>query len=206
MRMVLFLICVITSRLPAEEVSAFLTRWSAAEAAAGDFAVKFVQEVSSPALSKPVSAPGMLWKFSDGSFRWEVGQPVKTMILRQGTDMRLWDAGTEKWRVLEPTDRRFRSWLPLLAGKGPDITALQTEFELSLASDLLTLKPRAGMAKRYVDRIELRFSKDEPQLRELAVLQADGGSTRMRFQPRTAVAPSDRERVLGVTPPKSLPQ
>lgn len=164
-------------------MESFVSRWMQAEAKMGSVRVSFEQEVKNPALRNPVKTPGVLWRLKAGDFRWELGQPPKTILVRQGEALQVWEAESDKWVALDPKDRRFRSWLPFMGGQGLSLEQLQREFEVAFDKErsALSLKPKSGMARKYLKSIEMQMDPASVRLKLLAVNQADGGSTVMRF-------------------------
>lgn len=168
----------------------FFTKWRQAESRLGSVRVGFEQEVKNPALREPIKTPGVLWRLKDDDFRWELGQPARTILVRQGEALQVWEAESDKWVALDPKDRRFRSWLPFMGGKGMSLEQLRREFDVSFGSDKssLLMVPKSGMAKKYLKSIELRFAPDTMNLKQISVTQADGGATTMRFAAPERVA------------------
>jgi outer membrane lipoprotein-sorting protein len=163
----------------------FFEKWAASEAALGQVRIPFTQEVKNPALRDPAIHDGVLWRLTAGDFRWELGQPARTILSKKGEALQLWEAETDQWTALNPKDRRFRSWLVFLNGEGLTEAALSKDFELRLALEppVLTLVPRSSMMRRHMRQIELQFASGSMHLRQLMIQQADGGSTTMRFSP-----------------------
>ena len=193
----LFAIFVMASAASADELSDFLSRWNAVEASRGDFHVRFTQEVSSPALAKPSTSQGQLWRFRDGSFRWELGQPPKSMLIRREKSARYWEARVNVWKDIDPSDRRFQSWMPFVGGEGHDLAVLTKDFDVALESAVLTLKPKSGMAKRHLKHIQLQFDESSMRLMQLKVEQMDGGATTMIFSAPEKTGTLDRNTLLG---------
>jgi len=168
-----------------DELGEFVQKWAEREAALGSVRVAFTQEVKNPALREPVSTPGVMWRLDGNDFRWELGVPARTILVRQGGALQLWEAETDKWTALNPNDRRFRNWLSFMGGDGLTAEKLGKDFELSLSSDrsALTLTPKSGMARKHLKHIELQFEPASFHLKRMTVAQADGGMTSMRFSP-----------------------
>ena len=184
-----------------EEPAAFLQRWATAEASASSIKVSFTQEVKNPALQDAVKSEGRMWRFADGAFRWELGQPARTMLIKNGSTFRLWEAESNVWTNLDEKDRRFRMWVPFLTGKGVSPEAMTKEFTATLSADaglsVLTLVPRSGMARKYLKSIQIAVEGSTMHLKQLTVTQADGGESRMRFAEPAAVSDAERKTVLG---------
>ncbi len=202
MRFIWIWLFLVSGSLVAEEVPAFLDRWAAAEATAGNMRVEFQQEVKNPALKQAVKSEGTLWRFADGTFRWELGKPARTVMIKNGPSLRTWDSADGQWKTLAEDDRRFRLWLPLLMGKGLGAATLTKDFNATLlavdgSQPELILVPKAGMARKYVKEIRLELSAPSLRLRRLTINQADGGSTKLAFAEPSAVAEGERVKVVG---------
>ena len=148
-------------------MESFVSRWMQAEAKMGSVRVSFEQEVKNPALRNPVKTPGVLWRLKAGDFRWELGQPPKTILVRQGEALQVWEAESDKWVALDPKDRRFRSWLPFMGGQGLSLEQLQREFEVAFDKErsALSLKPKSGMARKYLKSIEMQMDPASVRLK-----------------------------------------
>ena len=59
-------------------------KWLAGQATARTVQADFTQTRSFHALRDPIASPGHLWYSAPHSFRWELGDPPKTIVLRQG--------------------------------------------------------------------------------------------------------------------------
>ena len=186
----------------AEAPGELLKRWTAAKNKAGNFRVEFTQEVTNPALLAPATTPGVFWRFDDGSFRWELGQPLKLALLKRGDELRLWEAENPEWKAVDAKDRRFRSWLPFLSGQGLGKDGVENDFEVS-ASEVETgctrikLVPRGMMAKKFLQSIELDLALQALQLKQVAVSMVDGAATRMIFGQPQLVPAEQRVQILG---------
>lgn len=173
-----------------DEVASFIDKWAKSEAKLGRVKVAFIQEVRTPALRDAVKTPGVLWRLGGNDFRWELGDPARTILVRQGESLQHWEAESDKWKPLNPDDRRFRSWLSFLGGEALSAEKLGKEFSLALTDgqSTLTLTPKSGMARKHLKQIALEFNPSTFHLLRLTVTQADQGTTSMHFSAPARVA------------------
>lgn len=82
-------LALVGSALAAESENAALDRWIARQAAIRSLSADFTQTRALRVLRHPVAANGRLWFQAPGDFRWEVGSPPKTIVLRKGDDIRV---------------------------------------------------------------------------------------------------------------------
>lgn len=190
LRLALSLVIFMQLPLHGDEVGAFIEKWAESESKLGRVRVAFTQEVKTPALKEPVKTPGIFWRLGGTDFRWELGSPPGTILVRQGTSLQIWDASSDKWTALNPSDRRFRGWLSFLGGESLSAEQLSKEFTMALESrtHTLTLSPKSGMARKHLKHIVLQFNSATFHLVRLTVTQADQGTTTMHFSAPERVA------------------
>ena len=81
-------------------------RWIARQDDFRAVTADFTQTRSLRALRSPLASPGRLWFKAPNSFRWELGKPAKTIVLRKGDCDLRHPAGQKARRALA---RRMRS-------------------------------------------------------------------------------------------------
>lgn len=190
---------------PDGEVPGFFRAWLAAQQRAGDVRVDFSLTKTLPALKEPVKSSGRFWNYADGRFLWETGKPPSSVLRFNGTTLESWEAADNKWRKLDPTDRRLRLWLNFLSGHNLTEESLLKDFQITApatAKPLATmvLVPRSARERKELKQLELTFEPAAQRLVRVVVGQGDGGSQQMEFgQPRkmtatdqAAVPPADR--------------
>ena len=98
MRLLVFLLS-LCAVLPVSAVDAPdlapVRKWLAAQASVRTVQADFAQTRSFHALRDPITSPGHLWFSAPHSFRWELGDPPKTVVLRRG----------DLYLVIQPTKR-----------------------------------------------------------------------------------------------------
>ena len=87
MRLLLFLFS-LCAALPVSAAEAPdlapIRKWLAGQASVRTVEADFTQTRSFHSLRDPIASPGHLWFSAPHAFRWELGDPPKTVVLRQG--------------------------------------------------------------------------------------------------------------------------
>lgn len=186
---------------PPKPLPPVLLRWVEAQSTRGDVEVEFQQTRTTPALAQPVVTPGRFWHFSDGGFRWELGQPAVTVLVHDLEAFRVREAGGTGWRELDAEDPRWRMWTRFLSGRESSPEELQRHFLIDAESQTpevtaVSLRPKAPMIRRHLRQLDLQLSADGTRLVQLRVLQGDGSSLMLTFAPARAANPADKARLL----------
>ncbi|WP_367873873.1 outer membrane lipoprotein carrier protein LolA [Luteolibacter sp. Populi] len=143
----------------------------------------FVQERKLPSLKKPVSTPGKLRMVRPGKLLWELGQPVKTMAVSDGTTMTLLDVEKKRGKKVDSDAAEAKQFTLLTDKAFRDLTGFQEAFELveSRVTDgiyQLTVKPKDKELKKHVSWMFLDIDQKTQELRALDLELQD--KTRIR--------------------------
>ena len=143
----------------------------------------FVQERKLPSLKKPVSTPGKLRMVRPGKLLWELGQPVKTMAVSDGTTMTLLDVEKKRGKKVDSDAPEAKQFTMLTDKAFRDLTGFQEAFELveSRVTDgiyQLTVKPKDKELKKHVSWMFLDIDQKTQELRALDLELQD--KTRIR--------------------------
>ncbi len=76
-------LCLAAMIARADERDVQFNRWFAAQTNLQSWSADFTQTRSLKVLSQPLVAAGKVWVTAPGLFRWELGQPAQTIVLRQ---------------------------------------------------------------------------------------------------------------------------
>lgn len=179
---------------------AVLLKWAEAQKTMPDMVVAFRQTRVTPALKAPVTTPGKFWRFQDGAFRWELGQPASTILVRQGKEFRVRE-GAGEWQLLDEKDARYRMWSRFLSGQEASPEELQQHFlvdtiEQTADVTAVSMRPKAPFIRRHLKQLDLQISPKTFRLLQLRVLQGDGASLTMAFSDPQAVSDTDKEKLL----------
>ena len=71
---------------------------------------EFVQERKLPSLKKPIATPGRLRIQRPGKLLWELGQPVKTLAVSDGTTMTLLDVAKKRGKKVDAASADARQF------------------------------------------------------------------------------------------------
>jgi outer membrane lipoprotein-sorting protein len=168
----------------------------------------FVQSRALRALRSPLKSEGRLWFKAPESFRWELGQPAKTVVIRKGDFV----------YVIQPDKKRAerspagatdkQSGAAALAMMefpfARDFADFQKRFEtLSIETDgarcRLAVLPRDPKARKFLSALKLDFSTTSGHLLAFELATRDGSSLRNEFsnvEVNPKIAPSVFDFVL----------
>lgn len=185
-----FLFLVLVSRSPAADTNAVLTGWLAAQADLHTWSADFTQTRMLKALTQPLVATGHIAFATPNNFRWELGQPAKTIALRNGDEMfviypRLKRA--EHYPIGKAAPGEWRDMLSLLdAGFPHDRAGFDRQFRiLSLTetngSWLLGLQPVSAFARKMMTEIRVGLATNNFSLTSSELVFIDGSRMRNDF-------------------------
>jgi outer membrane lipoprotein carrier protein len=203
----LFLLLTLHARLLQAQAPVELTSWVAAQKTVGDISSTFRLTRSLPTLKEPVISPGKMQRLRDDRFRVEIGQSPATLLLFDGKQMHIQEAGKTRWNSVPPTHAAVRMWTLLLNASQLDADALMKDFTVAVthpSSKLLslTLTPRSASMRRRLTSLELQLQVPSQRPQQMSVTQADGTRLTLDFdapQPISAAAAAQ----LQFTPPKT---
>ena len=189
---VLFGVCLATVAC-AGQADRFLDDWLAAQARLKTWSAEFVQTRTLRALRTPIKTPGRLWFAAPDRFRWELGQPPRTIALRSREELlviypRLKRA--ERYTLHPSQTRADAAWVGALtlldAGFATNRASLEERFQVRaviLAEDRaeVLLRPRAAAARRFLTQIRLVIARRHPGLLANEMRFADGSVIRNDF-------------------------
>ncbi|MBL9175189.1 MAG: outer membrane lipoprotein carrier protein LolA [Verrucomicrobiales bacterium] len=169
---------------------AALDRWLDAQAGLTSWKSEFVQTRHLEALTQPLSAPGTVWFVAPDRFRWELGRPVRSIALRDGSNL---------WMLSPPLKRAERYELATVA-QGPMKDALtlldsgfprngaefRKRFELlqfsgTNATWMFRLRPRSLATRRLLPALSLEVRTNDLALVASELEFSDGSRMRNDF-------------------------
>jgi outer membrane lipoprotein-sorting protein len=186
---------------PPEPLPPIMRQWMAAQKKFGDIQVAFTQTRTVPALKKPVVSEGRFWRFADGAFRWELGQPPVTVLVHDRDGFRVKESPEAPWEMLDEKDGRYRMWSQFLNGRDADPDEMTKNFSVKVVANdagtvTLGMTPKPLVVKRFLKQVQLQIDTESMRLRQMLVIQGDGATMTMRFRDPQPVAAADRERLL----------
>lgn len=160
-----------------------LERWIAAQKDLRSLDADFMQERKLPSLKKAITTPGRLRLVQPGKLRWELGDPVKTLAVSDGTTVTLLDLAKKRGKRIDADSPAARQFTLLSDGSFRDLAGFQQVFELveSRMSDgiyQLTVRPKDKAMRKHVAWMFLDIDTRTQELRALALELED--KTRIR--------------------------
>jgi outer membrane lipoprotein-sorting protein len=162
----------------------------------------FVQTRSLRTLKSPLESPGHLWFVAPNTFRWELGKPAKTIVVRKGDSM----------LIVTPAKRRAeRQSANAAGGKGGMQSLAMLSFPLaeSFADfqrkfEVLSVEvegnrcrceilPRDAGSRRMMRAMTLEFDTRTAHVVSLGFVARDGSSLENRFSNIRVNPPIDRD-------------
>jgi outer membrane lipoprotein carrier protein len=176
-------LAVVVSAPAAGPDTAVLDRWIARQAAIRSLSADFTQTRALRVLRNPVAAKGRLWFQAPGSFRWEVGAPPKTIVLRQDDDI----------RVIEPPKKQVKIEAAKIGQREAGLMEfpfVRSREDLEKRFEILDLRTADGICRvklaprdtqGFLTGIQLVFDTSSYHLLSLEMTFRDGSSMRNEF-------------------------
>jgi outer membrane lipoprotein carrier protein len=165
-------------------------RWFAAQTNLQSWSADFTQTRSLKMLSQPLVATGKVWVTVPNRFRWELGQPAQTIVLRQPDQLliiypRLKRA--EKYSLSGVPPGPLKDALALMDASVPrDRATMEESFRLLSATETnsilqMTLQPKSASARKFISEILIGFRTNNFSIAVTELKFADGSSLRNDF-------------------------
>jgi outer membrane lipoprotein carrier protein len=165
-------------------------QWIAHQKELRSVSAEFTQTRSLRSLRSPIATPGKLWFQAPDAFRWEIGSPAKTILVRKGAQMHLINPSrkrVERFAINANSDNQGLQGVALM--KFPiarDFNDFQRQFEI-LSVDVsgprcdLALLPRDAQARKMLSALKLAFDTGSGVMLSLEMVTRDGSSLRSDF-------------------------
>jgi outer membrane lipoprotein-sorting protein len=147
----------------------------------------FVQERKLAALKNPVSTPGTMTLVKGGSMRWNLGNPVKTTAISDGTTIQLIDIEKKLARSMSADSSRAKAFTLLGdSALNGGLNGFKEVFELVEAKMTdgiyqLTTRPRDRSLRKQLEWVFFDIDPKQRQLRALEVQLEDKSRIRTIF-------------------------
>jgi outer membrane lipoprotein-sorting protein len=160
-------------------------------------------------LNQPLVSTGKVWVTRD-KFRWELGQPAQTIVLRQADELliiypRLKQA--EKYPLGAVPSGPIKDALALLDATLPrDRATMEKSFRLLSAVETnsvlqMTLQPKSDSARKFIGEIVIGFHTNDFTIAATEMRFADGSSLRNDFTNVVLNQPIDPAQFEAKLPP-----
>ena len=173
----------------ASDYDAQFNKWFEVQTNLQSWSGDFTQTRALTVLNQPLVSAGKVW-VKRGEFRWELGQPVQTIVLRQPDQLlivypRLKRA--EKYPLDAVPSGPMRDALALLDASLPrDRASMEEHFRLvsaTLTNSILqmTLQPRSEAARKFIGQVIIGFHTNDFIIASTEMKFADGSSLHNAF-------------------------
>lgn len=168
-----------------------LDAWLAKQAQVRTWSARIVQTRTLKALARPVTSEGNVWFVQPNRFRWQLGDPPRTVALRTDDELlvlypKLGQA--ERYKLGDGLDPEWRQALALLEVGFPsrreEFYARYEPVSARRSGDHwhFVLLPAAGKARRLIERVEFEVAADDLTLRATQLVFPDGSTMRNEFR------------------------
>ncbi len=196
----------------AAETNSVLEAWFAAQTSLHTWSADFVQTRTLKTLTQPLVSSGHLSFAPPDKFRWELGQPARTIALRSGDEMFVIYPllkRAERYPLGPNTPKQWRDTMSLLqAGFPRDRKEFDAQFQiLSLAETngvwQMSLQPKSKFAAQMMPELNIGLATNDFSLASTELVFVDG--SRMRNDFTNAVAnPVLDETTFKWSPPEDF--
>jgi outer membrane lipoprotein-sorting protein len=174
----------------AADTNAVLDSWFAAQKGLHTWSADFVQTRALKTLTQPLVASGHISFAVPNEFRWELGQPARTIALRHGDEMfviypRLKRA--ERYPLGAGTPAEWRDTMSLLqAGFPRDRKEFDAQFQILSLTETngawqFSLQPKSTLARRMMPELRLSLATNDFSLASTELVFVDGSRMRNDF-------------------------
>jgi outer membrane lipoprotein-sorting protein len=177
------------SAASAADYDAQFNKWFEVQTNLQSWSADFTQTRSLKVLAQPLVSTGKVW-VKPGEFRWELGQPVQTIMLRRPGQLlivypRLKRA--EKYPLDAVPTGPMKDALALLDASLPrDRATMEKNFRLLSATETnsilqMTLQPRSDSARKFIGEVVIGFHSNDFTIAATEMKFADGSILRNDF-------------------------
>ena len=172
------------------DTNALLNAWLNAQTNLHSWSAEFTQTRTLKALVQPLIAPGQVWFTEPNQFRWELGNPVQTIAVRQPGQMLVIYPKllrVERYPLTGDAAGPWKDTLALFEAGFPrhraDLEARFKIISVAPANEVcaVALQPKSAAARRLMPQIKITFATNDFSLRATELVFADGSSLRNDF-------------------------
>jgi len=193
----------------AADPNAVLDSWFAAQTNLQTWSADFTQTRTLPTLTQPLVAAGRVWVAMPDQFRWEIGQPAKTIAVRHEDEMQVIYPllkRAECYPMGAHAPQEWRDAMSLLqAGFPRNRREFESQFQvLSLAETnghwQLALQPKSRFARQMLTELRVTLATNDFSLAATELVFVDGSRMRNDFT-HAVLNPALDEKLFAWQPP-----
>ncbi len=181
--------CLAATSLHAADYDAQFNQWFAVQTNMQNWSADFTQTRSLVALSMPLTSPGKVW-VRPGEFRWELGQPVQTIVVRNPHELLIMYPHFKRAEIY-PLDKippgPIKDAMSLLDVSLPrDRASMEEHFQLVSATETnailqMTLQPKSVSARQFIGSIQIGFHTNNFIIADSEMKFSDSSTMRNDF-------------------------
>ena len=173
----------------AADYDAQFNKWFEVQTNLQSWSGEFTQTRTLSVLNQPLITPGKVW-VKPGEFRWELGQPVQSIILRTPDALLIVYPRfkrAEKYSLGVVPSGPMKDALALMDASLPrDRASMEEHFKLvgaALTNSILqmTLQPRSEAARKMIGQVMVGFRTNDYLIAETEMKFADGSKLHNNF-------------------------
>ncbi len=175
--------------------TAVLQRWLEQTTQLQTWHAEVVQTRYLKALTQPLTSQGQVWFAAPDRFRWELGHPPQSLVLREGNELQILSPRlkrAERFSLSKTTPGPMQDALALLdTGFPRNAAEFQERFQLVAvltnqpstngSFHAFRLQPHAASARRFLPELRVEVTTADFQLVATELLFADGSRLRNDF-------------------------
>lgn len=174
----------------AGELGPAVASWFNAQTNIHSWSADFMQTRTFKTLTQPTTATGHVWFEAPNRFRWELGQPAKTIAVREPQELLVIYPRLKRVEKFPLTGEQAGPWrdaLALLEAGFPRSQAqMQAQYNIlvqNLQGDTceLTLQPKSAAARRMMPQLKVEFDIKNSALKATELEFADHSTMRNDF-------------------------
>lgn len=178
------------ARLIAADTNVLIASWLESQTNLTTWSADVIQTRTLQSLVQPLTATGHVWFAAPNLFRWQLGDPPRTIAVRQPHQMLIIYPRLKRIELFPLDDHTAGPWRDALAlieaGFPRDADDLQSRFRLlgvesSTNLHHINLQPAIPSARRLMPRITVYLTPDPLSLHATELEFADGSSMRNVF-------------------------
>jgi len=191
------------------DTDAVLDAWFAAQSGVHTWSADLIQTRTLKTLTQPLVVNGHIAFAAPHDFRWELGQPARTLAVRHDDDMYVVYPllkRAERYSLDASTPKQLRDTMSLLqAGFPRDRAEFSAQFQiLSLTQTngdwLFALQPKSPYARQMMPELHLGLATNNFSLASTELIFVDGSTMRSDFT-NAVINPALDTNLFQWTPP-----
>jgi outer membrane lipoprotein-sorting protein len=193
----------------AADSTAEINRWFSVQTNLQSWQAEFTETRTLKVLNQPLVSPGHVW-VKPGEFRWELGQPVSTIVLRHPDQLLIIYPQlkhAEKYALDQVPPGPIKDALSLLDASLPrDRATMEKQFHLVSAFETnsvlqMNLQPNSASARKFIGDVTIGFHTNDFSIAFTEMKVADGSVLRNDFTNVLMNQPIDDSKFDAAVPP-----